>query len=37
MTSPDTCDHRSIRVATVFDPFGNILGIIQNPHFQLLE
>ncbi|HKS26397.1 MAG TPA: VOC family protein [Pyrinomonadaceae bacterium] len=24
-----------IRVATVRDPFGNILGIIQNPHFSL--
>ncbi len=24
-----------IRVATVFDPFGNILGLIQNPHFSL--
>jgi predicted enzyme related to lactoylglutathione lyase len=24
-----------IRVATVFDPFGNIFGIIQNPHFRL--
>ena len=24
-----------IRVATVFDPFGNIFGIIQNPHFTL--
>jgi len=24
-----------IRVATVCDPFGNILGIIQNPHFKL--
>ncbi len=24
-----------IRVATVFDPFGNIFGIIQNPHFML--
>jgi len=23
-----------IRVATVFDPFGNIFGIIQNPHFK---
>ncbi|MBI4326703.1 MAG: VOC family protein [Chloroflexi bacterium] len=22
-----------IRLATVFDPFGNILGIIENPHF----
>jgi predicted enzyme related to lactoylglutathione lyase len=27
----------SIRVATVFDPFGNIFGIIQNPHFKLSE
>ena len=24
----------SIKVATVFDPFGNVLGIIENPHFQ---
>jgi hypothetical protein len=24
-----------IRVATVFDPFGNIFGIIENPHFRL--
>ena len=24
-----------IRVATVFDPFGNIFGIIENPHFNL--
>ena len=24
-----------IHVATVFDPFGNIFGIIQNPHFKL--
>jgi predicted enzyme related to lactoylglutathione lyase len=24
-----------IRVATVTDPFGNVLGIIQNPHFKL--
>ena len=23
-----------IRVATVFDPFGNVLGVIENPHFQ---
>jgi predicted enzyme related to lactoylglutathione lyase len=22
-----------IKVATVFDPFGNILGVIENPHF----
>jgi predicted enzyme related to lactoylglutathione lyase len=24
-----------IRVATVVDPFGNLLGIIENPHFSL--
>lgn len=24
-----------IRVSTVFDPFGNIFGIIENPHFKL--
>jgi predicted enzyme related to lactoylglutathione lyase len=24
-----------IKVATVFDPFGNIFGIIENPHFRL--
>ena len=24
-----------IRVATVTDPFGNIFGIIENPHFSL--
>jgi len=24
-----------IRVATVLDPFGNILGVIENPHFKL--
>lgn len=35
-------EHRSlqdvgggIRVASVLDPFGNALGIIENPHFQL--
>ncbi|MCU0493687.1 MAG: hypothetical protein MUD01_19025 [Chloroflexaceae bacterium] len=22
-----------IRMATVFDPFGNVLGLIENPHF----
>ena len=26
-----------IRVATVFDPFGNIFGVIENPHFKLPE
>ena len=25
----------SIRVGTVLDPFGNVLGIIENPHFKL--
>ena len=24
-----------IRVASVFDPFGNAIGLIENPHFQL--
>jgi predicted enzyme related to lactoylglutathione lyase len=24
-----------IRVATVLDPFGNILGVIENPHFKV--
>jgi predicted enzyme related to lactoylglutathione lyase len=24
-----------IKVATVKDPFGNVFGIIQNPHFKL--
>ena len=24
-----------ILVATVLDPFGNVLGIIENPHFKL--
>ena len=26
-----------IRVATLTDPFGNVLGIIENPHFRLGE
>jgi hypothetical protein len=24
-----------IRVASVFDPFGNVVGIIENPHFSV--
>ncbi len=24
-----------IKVATVFDPFGNVLGIIENQHFEI--
>lgn len=26
-----------IRVASVIDPFGNIFGVIENPHFPLAE
>ena len=26
-----------IRVATVLDPFGNVLGIIENPHFKIKD
>jgi len=26
-----------IRVASVRDPFGNLLGVIENPHFELGE
>jgi predicted enzyme related to lactoylglutathione lyase len=26
-----------IRVATVSDPFGNVLGIIENPHFSAAQ
>ena len=26
-----------IKVATVKDPFGNIFGVIENPHFKLEE
>jgi len=25
-----------IKVATVTDPFGNVLGVIENPHFKLV-
>jgi len=24
-----------IRVASIADPFGNVIGVIENPHFQL--
>jgi hypothetical protein len=24
-----------IKVATVTDPFGNVIGLIDNPHFEL--
>lgn len=26
-----------IKVASVLDPFGNIIGIIENPHFKIEE
>lgn len=26
-----------IKVATVLDPFGNVFGIIENPHFKVEE
>jgi predicted enzyme related to lactoylglutathione lyase len=26
-----------IRVASVADPFGNVIGLIQNPHFRVKE
>ena len=26
-----------IKVASVKDPFGNVVGIIENPHFKLSE
>lgn len=26
-----------IKVATVLDPFGNVFGVIENPHFTLNE
>ena len=32
--SPVTEVGEGIRVATVLDPFGNIFGVIENPHFQ---
>jgi predicted enzyme related to lactoylglutathione lyase len=26
-----------IKVATVLDPFGNVFGVIENPHFKLAD
>jgi predicted enzyme related to lactoylglutathione lyase len=26
-----------IKVATVADPFGNVIGLIENPHFKIQE
>jgi catechol 2,3-dioxygenase-like lactoylglutathione lyase family enzyme len=28
-------DNQGIKVATVLDPFGNVFGIIENPHFTV--
>jgi predicted enzyme related to lactoylglutathione lyase len=33
--SPVTAVGGGIRVATLADPFGNIIGLIENPHFQV--
>ena len=32
--SRDRCRASGIRVATVLEPAGSVLGIIENPHFQ---
>jgi hypothetical protein len=26
-----------IKVGTVADPFGNVIGLIENPHFQVKQ
>ena len=31
----DVNDVGGVRVATVIDPFGNVFGIIENPHFKV--
>jgi predicted enzyme related to lactoylglutathione lyase len=33
--APVTDVGEGIKVASVTDPFGNVLGIIENPHFKL--
>jgi len=33
-SSPVTEVGGGIRVATVLDPFGNVFGVIENPHFK---
>lgn len=35
LKSPARDVGEDIRVATVADPFGNLLGLIQNPHFKM--
>lgn len=34
VSNPPNDVGEGIRVASVMDPFGNLLGIIQNPHFD---
>jgi predicted enzyme related to lactoylglutathione lyase len=34
---PVTIVGDDITVATVADPFGNVIGLIQNPHFKVKE
>jgi predicted enzyme related to lactoylglutathione lyase len=38
-TARDTIENvgEGTMVASVVDPFGNIVGIIQNPHFKVTE
>ena len=35
VTAPAQDVGEQIRVAAVSDPFGNVIGLIENPHFQL--
>ena len=35
LTSPVQDVGEGIKVATVADPFGNLIGLIENPHFAL--
>ena len=34
-TGISTLEGDGTRVATVTDPFGNMVGLIENPHFEL--
>ena len=36
-TAPITDVGGGIKVATVTDPFGNVIGIIENPHFRVKD
>jgi predicted enzyme related to lactoylglutathione lyase len=37
LKAPATDVGDGIRVGVVLDPFGNELGVIENPHFKLVE